>query len=79
MMVFPVESYFFDVVDEMSRSEKYRSYLSDADKFITPYRFEQDPVESFSIKLGHAGFKIMNIALRVKVFVHPNLEHLESK
>lgn len=80
-MVFPAQTYFFDVVDEMSRSEKYKSYLSDADKMkmITPYSFEKNPVESLSAKLRLAGFQILDIQLRVKIFVHPNMEHLESK
>lgn len=79
MMVFVANSYVYDVVTEMSRNEKYKSYLS-ADKLIyCRYSYEKDPVDSFRTKLKHAGFQILNIELQKKIYIHPNLEHLESK
>lgn len=78
-MVFPVRAFYYDVVDEMSRSAKYHEYLRDADKFMCPYYYENDPTESLSEKLVSAGFYIEHIEIRENKFIHPSVEHLESK
>lgn len=79
LMVFPVRAYYYDVVDEMSRSRKYREYLEDVDKFMCPYYYEMDPTESLRAKLVDAAFRVAHIEIRENKFVHPSVEHLESK
>lgn len=78
LMVFPIRGMYFDVVDEMSRSAKYEIYLKDADKFICPYKYEDDPIKSLSEKLTKAGFGINRIEMKGTIFVHPSLDHIKS-
>lgn len=80
-MIFPVRHPFYDTTIEQSKVEKYKPYMSQdkMDKFVTPYYFEEKPVEALSAQLKGFGFKINHIELRDKICSFRNKGHLESE
>lgn len=59
--------------------KKYSMYMKDVEKFISPYHFEEKPLEAFSEKLYDVGFKIFHIEIRDQIFIYDNIELLKCK
>lgn len=59
--------------------KKYSNYMKDVEKFISPYHFEEKPLEAFSEKLYSVGFKIFHIEIRDQIFIFDDVELLKCK
>jgi len=77
MMIFPVRSPFYDVWIQFSTIEKYRKFMM-IEEIISPYCYENNPVEVLSDRLRRTGFKIAHFELRQSNFKFRNLKHLED-
>lgn len=59
--------------------KKYAQYMGDVERFVSPYHFEEKPLEVFSEKLYDVGFKIFHIEIRDQIFIFDNVELLKCK
>lgn len=59
--------------------KKYAKYMGDVEHFISPYHFEEKPLEVFSEKLYDVGLKILHIEIRDQMFVFDDVELLKCK
>lgn len=53
--------------------------MSDVEKFISPYHYEEKPLETFASLLTHVGLKISHIEMRDQIFIYENVEMLKCK
>lgn len=79
LLAFLVSNPIFDIYLDLSRMKKYSKYMTDVRRFISPYHFEEKPLEVFSEKLFDVGFKIFHIEIRDQVFIYNDLELLKCK
>lgn len=59
--------------------KKFAAHMKDVKRFISPYHFEEKPLETFSEKLFDVDFKIVHIEIRNQIFVYDNAELLKCK
>lgn len=59
--------------------KKYFKYMTDVEKFISPYHYEEKPLETFASKCLHVGLKITHIEVRDQVFIYEDIELLKCK
>jgi juvenile hormone-III synthase len=79
LLAFLVSNPIFDIYLELSQTNKYSKYMSDVERFISPYHFDEKPLEVFSERLYEVGFKIFHIEIRDQVFVFDDVELLKCK
>ena len=77
MLVFLVSNPIYDVYIHLSRMKKYAKYMTDVEKFISPYHYEEKPLETFAATLTHVGLKITHIEIRDQVFIYEDIELLK--
>ncbi|KAG5674679.1 hypothetical protein PVAND_004631 [Polypedilum vanderplanki] len=77
LLVFLVSNPIYDVYTHLSRMKKYSRYMSDVEKFISPYHYEEKPLEVFESTLTHVGFKISHIEIRDQIFIYENVDLLK--
>lgn len=69
----------FDIYLELSRMKKFASYMKDVKRFVSPYHFEEKPLEAFTEKLFDNDFQIVHVEIRNQIFVYDNAELLKCK
>jgi juvenile hormone-III synthase len=79
LLAFLISNPIFDIYLDLSRMNKYSKYMNDVEKFISPYHFEEHPLEIFTDLLYDAGFKIFHIEIKSKIFVFDDVELLKCK
>ena len=79
MLAFLASNPIFDIYLDLSKMSKYSKYMKDVTKFISPYHFEEKPLEAFSEKLYDVGFKIFHIEIRDQIFIFDDVELLKCK
>lgn len=77
LMAFLVTNPIYDIYLELSRSTKYMDYMNDVNDFISPYHFEEKPLDVINKYLDDAGFKIYHVEIREKIFIYDDLELLK--
>jgi hypothetical protein len=78
-LAFLVKNPIFDIYLELSKMKRFSKYMKDVSKFISPYHFEDNPLETFSKKLYDVGFKIFHIEIRDQIFIFADVELLKCK
>jgi juvenile hormone-III synthase len=79
LLVFLVSNPIFDIYLDLAQMSKYSPYMADVERFISPYHFEEKPLEVFSERLYEAGFKKLDIEMRDQIFVYDDIELLKCK
>lgn len=77
LMAFLITNPIYDIYLELSRSIKYMEYMYDVNDFISPYHFEEKPLDVFNKHLNDAGFKNFHVEVKDKVFIYDDLELLK--
>ncbi|CAO1315914.1 unnamed protein product [Diamesa serratosioi] len=77
LMAFLITNPIYDIYLELSRSIKYMNYMSDVNDFISPYHFEEKPLDVINKYLDDAGFKTFHVENRDKVFIYDDIELLK--
>lgn len=79
MLVFLVSNPIYDIYIHLSKMNKYSKYMTDVEKFISPYHYEEKPLEIFTSTLKHVGLKVSHIEIREQIFIYDNVDLLKCK
>lgn len=79
LLTFLISNPIFDVYLKLSEKEKFSSYMKDVRRFISPYHFEEKPLEAFSEKLYNVNFNIVHMEIRDQIYIYESLEILRCK
>ncbi|XP_045447375.1 juvenile hormone acid O-methyltransferase-like [Melitaea cinxia] len=68
----------FDVYRVLSRSTKWKSWLKDAERFISPYHDNQNPEKIVKQMMTSIGFTSVEVECLEKTFIFPDLDALKG-
>jgi hypothetical protein len=77
--VFLISNPIYDVYTHLSKMKKYSRFMEDVEKFISPYHYEEKPLEVFESTLTQIGFTISHMEIRDQIFIYDNLDLLKCK
>lgn len=74
LLVFPVVSPVFEAYVKLSTIDKFAQHMTDVSQFITPFYFEDNPLETMRKYLVALSFKIKVLEIRNYDFVYESIE-----
>lgn len=78
LLAFLAKNPVYDIYKLMSQSEKWATFMTDVDQFISPYHFSEDPVAKFDSLLSSVGFSKRNVELHKISYVFEGYNTLIS-
>ncbi|XP_058832339.1 juvenile hormone acid O-methyltransferase [Topomyia yanbarensis] len=78
LLVFLARNPIFDIYDQMSRSSKWTKYMTDVDKYISPYQHCENPTGEIEEILSSVGFTKYQIQITDRVYVYEGMESLKK-
>lgn len=77
-LVFLAQNPVFDIYKQLSQSKKWAKYMTDVDRFISPYQYSKNPADEFGQLLYSNGFTEYSVEVREKYFVFEGVDLLKS-
>ncbi|XP_045447326.1 juvenile hormone acid O-methyltransferase-like [Melitaea cinxia] len=77
-LVFLAHTPVFDVYRVLSRSTKWKFWVKDVERFISPYTDCQEPEKKVKQMMTSIGFTAVEVECLHKTFVYPNLDVLKG-
>ncbi|XP_045447624.1 juvenile hormone acid O-methyltransferase-like [Melitaea cinxia] len=77
-LVFVAHTLMFEVYRILSRSTRWKFWLKDVERFISPYHDCQDPVKKVKQMMTSIGFTSVEVEFLQKAFTFPNLDALKD-
>ncbi|EAT42177.1 AAEL006280-PA [Aedes aegypti] len=68
----------FDIYDQLSNSAKWSMYMTDVDKYISPYQYCENPVGEIEEILSSVGFTKYKIHIADKIYVYEGIDSLKK-
>ncbi|KAK9885660.1 hypothetical protein WA026_012423 [Henosepilachna vigintioctopunctata] len=78
LFTFLAKNPIFDIYEEMAKMEKWRSYMKDYEKYISPYHFSSEPTEELNDLLIKLGFHVKICEMTKRSYTFPNLKTLHE-
>lgn len=78
LLAFLANNPIFEVYKRMSQSPKWAQYMTDVDKFISPYQYSEAPADEFGALMYAAGFTEYSVELREQLFIFEGVDILKS-
>lgn len=79
LLVFLAQNPIFEIYKQMSQNKKWSKYMSDVDRFISPYQYSKKPADEFGRLLYSCGFKEYSVEVREKFFIFEGIDLLKSR
>lgn len=79
LVVFLAQNPIFEIYKQMSQNKKWAKYMTDVDRFISPYQYSKNPADQFSELLHANGFSNYRVEIREKYFVFEGIDLLKSR
>lgn len=79
LLVFLAQNPIFEIYKQMSQSKKWSKYMTDVDRFISPYQYSKNPADQFGKLLYSNGFTEYSVEIREKFFVFEGIDLLKSR
>lgn len=79
LLVFLGKNPIFEIYKELSKNEKWSKYMTDVDRFISPYQYSKNPADDFGSVLFASGFTNYSVEIREKLFIFEGVELLKSQ
>lgn len=79
LLVFLAQNPIFEIYKQMSLSKKWAKYMTDVDRFISPYQNSKNPADQFGKLLYSSGFTEYSVDIREKFFVFEGIDLLKSR
>lgn len=79
LLMFIASSAVFEVHEQMSRSSKWGKYMTDVNRFLSPYLHSKDPANQLSNLFRDCNFSDYRTENRVKVFSYDDYNDFKSK
>ncbi|XP_065081941.1 juvenile hormone acid O-methyltransferase [Ochlerotatus camptorhynchus] len=78
LLVFLARNPIFDIYDQLSRSTKWSKYMTDVDKYISPYQYCENPAGEIEEILSSVGFAKYKIHISDKNYVYEGIDNLKK-
>ncbi|XP_036329614.1 juvenile hormone acid O-methyltransferase-like [Rhagoletis pomonella] len=78
LLVFVANHPFYEMFMELSKSEKWGSYMADAMQYISPLYNSEDPVADYNKLLLENGFVDCNVEVRNETFVFEGAQNFKD-
>ncbi|XP_055538002.1 juvenile hormone acid O-methyltransferase [Wyeomyia smithii] len=78
LLAFLARNPIFDIYGQLSRSSKWTKYLTDVDKYISPYQYCENPAAEIGEILSSVGFSEYKIQITDKIYVYEGIESLKK-
>lgn len=78
LLVFLAQNPIFEIYKRMSESTKWAKYMTDVDRFISPYQYSKNAAEDFGSMLYASGFTDYSVEIREKLFIFEGVDVLKS-
>lgn len=79
LLAFLAENPIFEIYKQMALTRKWSPYMTDVQRYISPYQYSTNPANDLGTMLYNAGFEEYRVVLHEKQFVYDGLEVLKSK
>lgn len=79
LLVFLAENPIFEIYKQLSMDKKWAPYMTDVNRFISPYQYSANPADDFGSILYGAGFTEYSVVVREKLFVYDGIDVLKSE
>ncbi|XP_037052031.1 juvenile hormone acid O-methyltransferase-like [Bradysia coprophila] len=74
LVVFLAQHPMYDYYKKQSFDDRWSEYMDDADEYISPYQYSNDPAADFRNHLTDAGFRECRVEAREKCYVFNGVE-----
>lgn len=78
LLVFLAQNPIFEMYKRMAASTKWSKYMTDVDRFISPYQYAENAAEDFGSLLHASGFTDYSVEIREKLFIYEGVDVLKS-
>lgn len=79
LLVFLAQNPIFEIYKQMSLSKNWAKYMTDVDRFISPYQYSKNPADQFGKLLYSCGFTEYSVEIREKFFIFEGIDLLKSR
>lgn len=79
LVVFLAQNPIFEIYAQMSQSKKWAKYMTDVDRFISPYQYSNNPADQFGKLLCASGFTEYSVEIQEKLFIFEGIDLLKSR
>lgn len=78
LIVFLAQNPIFEIYQQMASSKRWSKYMTDVERFISPYQNSDDPAEDFGRLLVDSGFREYRVEVREKMYMFEGIDSLKS-
>ncbi|KAJ2950108.1 hypothetical protein O0L34_g11451 [Tuta absoluta] len=78
LLIFLGHMPLFDVFRSLARWPKWREWLRDVDRFISPYHDSQDPEKDIKRLMAKTGFRNITVKIKEKSFIYNSLQDCKN-
>lgn len=79
LVTFLASNPIFDIYESLSKNKRWKPYVSNFKKFVSPYQESKHPVEELEEHLTKVGFNIHLCKIEERLYIYPNIAVLKSK
>lgn len=79
LLAFLASNPIFDVYKQLAQFPEWAPYMTDVNRFISPYQYSKTPAEDFGSLLYAAGFTEYSVEVREQLYVYEGIDILRSK
>lgn len=79
MLTFLARNPIFDIYYQLSKTDKWKKYMSDVDRFISPYQYCENPSEEIGKILSSVGFNKYKIQIMDRIYEYKGIDSLKRK
>ncbi|XP_055613919.1 juvenile hormone acid O-methyltransferase isoform X2 [Uranotaenia lowii] len=78
LLVFLACNPIYDIFYELSRHPKWAPYMTNVEKFISPYQYSSNPTEDINKQLTHVGFSFHSVKVLDKIYIYEGEECMRN-
>lgn len=78
LVIFLAQNPIFEIYQQMANTKRWSKYMTDVERFISPYQNSNAPAEDFSRLLLESGFREFQVEVREKVYMFEGIDLLKS-
>ncbi|XP_038118763.1 juvenile hormone acid O-methyltransferase [Culex quinquefasciatus] len=77
LLTFLARNPIFDIYYQLSKTDKWKKYMSDVDRFISPYQYCENPSEEIGKILSSVGFNKYKIQIMDRIYEYKGIDSLK--
>lgn len=78
LVIFLAQNPIYEIYQQMAKNQRWSKYMTDVERFISPYQNSDEPADDFSRLLVESGFREYQVEVREKLYVFEGIDVLKS-